>query len=140
MAVHGHLGQVVVHGNPIARGIVVGGAVGHLDEQAAGLVDEEREKVMRRDEVGLDGEPQDSQTIVEVVLPDGRVPLRRSALQHFGAPDVVDEHVDVAVVRPNLLGQRLHLAGIEMVDCGGDTGAAELRDELGRFFESARSP
>lgn len=28
-----------------SRCVVVGGAVGHLDEQAAGLVDEEREKV-----------------------------------------------------------------------------------------------
>ena len=56
---------------------------------------------MRRDEVRVDREPQDPQSLVEIVLPDGRVPVGRAALQHFGAPDVVDEHVDVAVVVPD---------------------------------------
>ena len=34
----------------------------------------------------------------------------------FGTPDVVDEHVDVAVAGPELLRQGLHLGGIEMVE------------------------
>ena len=36
--------------------------------------------------------------VVEVVLPDRGVPLGRAALEHLAAPDVVDEHVEVAVV------------------------------------------
>jgi hypothetical protein len=40
-----------------------------LDEQAAGLVDEEREKVMGSDEVGVNGEPEYSETVVEIVVP-----------------------------------------------------------------------
>ena len=35
---------------------------------------------------------------VEVVLPDRRVPVGRAALEHLAAPDVVDEHVEAAVV------------------------------------------
>ena len=73
--VDGGLGQVVEDGKTIARCVVIGGAVSHLDEQAAGLVDEEREKVMRSDEVGVNGEPEYSEPVVEVVLPYGSIPL-----------------------------------------------------------------
>ena len=44
-----------------------------------------------------------------------------ATLQYLGTPDVVDEHVDVAVVPTDLAGQRLHLVGIEMIDCDRDT-------------------
>ena len=60
---------------------------------------------------------------------------RRAALEQLAAPDVVDEHVDVAVVAPDLLGQALHLGGVEMVDRDRDAGAAELRDELGGLLD-----
>jgi hypothetical protein len=42
-AVHADLGQVVEHGDPVARGVVVGRAVGHLDEQPTWLVDKKPE-------------------------------------------------------------------------------------------------
>src|SRR5437870_1026008 len=71
----------------------------------------------------------------EVVLPYGSVPISRTAFQQFRAPDVVDEHVDVAVVFPNLLGQLFHLVRFEMVDCDCNTGSAEMRDELGSLFD-----
>ena len=58
--------------------------------------------------------------VVEVVLPDRRVPLGRAALEHLGAPDVVDQHVDVAVLAPDPLGQAAHLLGVEMVDAHRD--------------------
>ncbi len=35
---------------------------------------------------------------VEIVLPDRRVPVGGTALQLFAAPDVVDQHVDAAVL------------------------------------------
>ena len=96
--VHRDLRQVVVHRDPVVRRVVLRGAVGDLDHQPAGAVDEQREQVVRRDEVGVDREPEDPQAGVEVVLPDRGVPLVGSALQDLGAPDVVDQHVDVPVV------------------------------------------
>ena len=57
-----------------------------------------------------------------------RRPLARSSFEQLGAPDVVDEHIDVSMVRPDLLGQGLHLIGIEMVDGSRNPGAAEVRD------------
>ena len=133
--VHGDLGQVVVHGDSIARLVVLGSAVGDLDEQAARLVDQEREQVMGGDEMRVDREPEYSQAAVEVVLPDRRVPLTRAALEQLAAPDVVDEHVDVAVLGPDPLGQVLHLIGVEVVDCDRDAVAAEGGDELGGFLD-----
>src|SRR5882672_6776630 len=90
---------------------------------------------MRRDEVRVDGEPQYSESLVEVVRPDGRVPLRGPALEQLAAPDVVDEHVDVAVIGPDPVGQGLHSSGIEMVDGDRDAGPAQARDELRGFFD-----
>ena len=124
--VHRHLGQVVEHRDPVPRRVVLGGAVRHLDEQTARLVDEQGEKVMGRDEVGVDGEPEDAKTVVEIELPDRRVPVGRTAFEHLAAPDVVDEDVDVAVLPPDVVGEVLHLVGIEMVDDGRDAGAAEV--------------
>ena len=90
---------------------------------------------MGGDEVGVDGEPEYPETFVEVVLPDRCIPFSRAALEHFSAPDVVDQHIDVPVVPVNPLGQFLDLGGIEMIDCGRNAGAAEIRDELGRVFD-----
>ena len=78
------------------------------------------------DQVRVDCEPQYSKTVVEVVLPDRRVPVGGPAFQQFAAPDVVDEHVDVAVLLPNPIGEMFDLFRVEMIDCGGDTGAAKL--------------
>jgi hypothetical protein len=91
--------------------------------------------MMGRDQVSVNGEPQDSQTVVEVVFPNGSVPLSRTTFEQFAAPDVVDEHVDVAMVVANLLGQSVHLVRFEMVDRDCDTSAAELRDEVGSLFD-----
>jgi hypothetical protein len=60
--------------------------------------------VVGGDEVGVDGEPEDPETLVEVVLPDGGVPLGRAALELLATPDVVDEDVDVAVRLPEVAG------------------------------------
>jgi len=108
---------------------------GHLDKQAARLVDEEWEKVMGGDEVSVDGEPEYAETLAEVVLPDGSVPLTRAAFEELAAPDVVDENVDAAVVFLDLLGQAFHLVGFEMVDRDCNAGAAEVRDEFRGLFD-----
>jgi hypothetical protein len=69
----------------------------------------------------------------EVVLPDRRVPVGGTALEQLRAPDVVDEHVDVAVSRADPLGEAPHLAGVEMVDGDAIPVPPKLGDELGRL-------
>ena len=137
--VHRDLGEIVEDRDPVVRRVVVGRPVGHLHEQASRPVDHEREEVMRRDEVGLDREPEDPQPRVEIELPDGRVPLRGAALEQLGAPDVIDEHVDVAVIPPDPLGQPRDLIGLEMIGGRGDADAAQPRDELGRLLDGLRA-
>ena len=133
--VHRHFGEVIEDGDAIARRVVVHRPVGDFDDQTARLLDEEWEQVVRGDEVRIDGEPQNAQPVVEVELPDRRVPLRGAALEQLAAPDVVDEHVDVAVVAPDPVGEALDLHRVEVIDRYRDTGAAELRHEFGGFLD-----
>ena len=99
--------------------------VGHFDEQSAGPRDEQRQQAVRGDEVGVDAEPENSQAVVQVVFPDRPVPCRRVALEHLGAPDVVDQDVDGAVVVPDAIGEGLHLCDVEVVDLDRDADATE---------------
>ena len=57
------------------------------------------------------------------------------ALQHFGAPDVVDEHVDAAVLVTDTFGQRRDLRRFEMVDGDGDALAAQAGHKLGCLLD-----
>lgn len=77
---------------------------------------------MGGDEVGLHAQPQEAQAVGQVVLPDGRVPLG----QQLGAPDVVDQDVDVAVVASDTVGQAPDLLALEVVDGDGDGFSARL--------------
>ena len=88
-------------------GVVVGGAVGDLDDEPAGAADQQRQRVVARDQVRVDREPQQPQAGVEVVLPHRRVPLE----EVLGAPDVVDEHVEAAVLGVDALDERRDLRG-----------------------------
>jgi hypothetical protein len=114
----------------------MGGAVSHLDQQPARLVDEKWQKIVRSDQVGINGKPEYPETGLEVGLPYRSVPIGRTAFQQFPAPDIIDEHVDVAVVFPNLLRQVFHLIRFEMIHRGCNTDAAKLRNELGSLFDS----
>src|SRR5207302_2674035 len=58
--------------------------------------------------------------------------------QQFATPDVIDQHVDVAVVLPDPCCQALHPVGVEMVDPYRDSGAAKTRDQLSRLFDRLR--
>jgi hypothetical protein len=42
--------------------------------------------VMGRDEMGVDGKPEYPETVVDIVIPDGGVPLGGSAFQQFAGP------------------------------------------------------
>src|SRR4051812_31183593 len=83
----------------------------------------------------IDRKAKYAQSLVEVVLPNRGFPFCRAAFEYLRAPDVVDENVDVAVIFPNPIGERLHLRGIEMVDRYRDAAPAELSDELSRLFD-----
>ncbi|GAA3371484.1 hypothetical protein GCM10017744_099400 [Streptomyces antimycoticus] len=119
----------------IPVGVVRGGAVGHLDEQATRLADQQRQQVVRGDQVGVQTEPENAQPVVEAVFPDRGVPVGGPALEPLGAPDVVDQDVDPAVIVADALGQPPDLRGVEMVGADGDAGATEPRDEFGRLLD-----
>jgi hypothetical protein len=53
-------------------------------------------------------QPEQPQPAVEVVPPDRNVPLG----EQLTAPDIVDQHVQAAM----LVGERLRLLGVEVVD------------------------
>src|SRR5262249_34307788 len=91
--------------------------------------------MVRRDEVRLHAEAEDAQPLVEIVVPDGRVPVGRTAFEHFGAPDVVDEDVDAAEVSPKPLCERLDLRRVEVIDGDGYADAAELVDDVSRLLD-----
>ena len=98
---HRRLGEIVEGREPIVVGIVLGRAVGHLDQQAARALDQQRQGVMRGDQMRIDAEPQHAQAVLEIMLPDRLVPLE----QLFAAPDVVDEDVEPALLGADALDQ-----------------------------------
>jgi hypothetical protein len=116
-------------------GVVLGGAVGHLDVQAAGAAQQQRQRVVGGDEVGVEGEAQQPQPALEVVLPERRAPLE----EVLGAPDVVDEHVEAAVVGVDALDEPRHLVGVQVVDRDGDALAAGRGDQLGGLLDRLRA-
>ncbi|MDQ0835333.1 hypothetical protein QF032_007177 [Streptomyces achromogenes] len=79
------------------------------------------------DGVGLDGEPQHPQSVVQVVLPDGGVPLE----ELLAAPDVVDQDVEAALLVRDALDKGPHLRRVEVVGGYGDAPAAGLGDQVG---------
>ena len=125
------LGEVVEHRHPVVVRVVGGGAVGDLDHEPAGTAHQQRQRVVARDQVRVDGEAQQPQAVVEVVLPDRRVPLE----QVLGAPDVVHEHVEAALLGVDPLDQRRHLLRLEVVDRHGDALPARLAHELGGLLD-----
>ena len=57
--------------------------------------------------MGIDRQPEDPEPTLKVVLPDRLVPVSRTALQDFPAPDIVHQYIDAAVVLLNPVGQPL---------------------------------
>ena len=96
---HCRLGEVVERRHPEVRGVVLGGAVSHLHHEAARTFDQQWKGMMARDEMGVDRQAQKVQTVVEVVLPQRRVPFE----EVLTSPDVVDEDVETTGVPLDLL-------------------------------------
>ena len=131
---HGGLGQVVEGRQPVGARVVLERAVGHLDDQAAGPADQQRQREVARDEVRVDRQAQEAQAAVEVVLPDRRVPLG----QLLAAPDVVDQHVEATLLVVDARDEVAHLIGLQVVDRDRDPAAAGGVDELGGLLDRLR--
>ena len=116
-------------------GIVVGGAVRHLDQQAARALDQQRQRVMRRDQMRIDAKPQQAQAVLEIMVPDRLVPFE----QLLAAPDVVDQDVEAALLGADALDQLADIVGDEVVDRDGNALAAGRRDKLGRLLDGLGS-
>ncbi len=129
----GGLGQVVEHRVSVVLGVVLLRAVGHLDDQPAGVADQQRQREVARNEVRVDREAEHPQPVLEVVLPDGRVPLE----ELFSAPDVVHEHIETPAFGIDPLDERLDLARLEMVDCHRDPTAPGAPSRARRFPRSS---
>jgi hypothetical protein len=82
--IHGDLHQVVEHRDSVPRRVVLGGPVGHLDEQPTWLVDQQGQEKVRGDQVGVDTEVEHPQALAEIVPPDRGVPFGGSTFQLLG--------------------------------------------------------
>ena len=124
-AVHRNLGEVVERVDAVVVGIVGGGAVGHLDEEASRMLEHERQGVVGGDEMGVDGEAEEAEAVGEVVIPDRLVPFE----QQLAAPDIIDQHVQPALLGPDALDRAPVTLGIGLVLVGGEEGGP-TRDQL----------
>ena len=81
----GHLGEVVEERFAVAA-VGLLGAVGDLDEQPAGVADEERQRGVAGDDVRLDAEAHDPQPLVEIHVPHRRLLSRHHVEEDVAAP------------------------------------------------------
>jgi hypothetical protein len=93
--------------------------------------------------VRVDCQAQEPQPVLEVVLPERRLPLE----QQFPTPDVVDDDVKPPALGIDPLYKRLDLTSLEMVDCDRDpyapaavTSSAVSSIVSGRSYSDRRSP
>jgi hypothetical protein len=117
---HRHLGEVIERVDPVVVRVVRGGAVRHLDQETACPLDQQRQRVVRRDQMRVHAKTEHAQAVLEVVLPDGLVPL----FEILSAPHVVDEDVETALLRADASDQRFDLVRDEMIDLNSDAVAA----------------
>ena len=121
----------VVEERAAVVGVELGVAVGDLDHETAGFLDEQRDGGVARDDVGVDGQAQDAQASVEIVLPQLGVP----AGEVIAAPDVVDEDVEASLLGLDARHQPLHLRRVEVVADDGDGRPSGLGGPSGRLFD-----
>ena len=103
---HRVLGQVVEERVAVVVGVVLGRAVGHLDQQSAGARDQQRQRVVAGDEVRVERQAQQPQS-------RSSRSCSHTGLSHSKrcsrAPDVVDQHVEPALLGARCAHQRAHL-------------------------------
>ncbi len=134
-SIHRDFRQVVENRDAVVRGVVVRRPVRHLNQQSAWPIDQQGQHGVRRDQVRVDRQSQNPQAAFQVMRPDRRIPLRRSALESLRPPDVVDQHVDVPVLRADLFGQSAHLRVLQVVHLQRNAHAAQLAHQLGGVLD-----
>src|SRR5688572_20191149 len=102
--------------------VVFGRAIRDFDEKSSRALDQQWERVMRRDQMRIDRESQHAKASLEVVLPDGRVPFD----ELLAAPDVVHEDVQPIVVSADAFDQLSNRVALEMIDLKRDAFAPGL--------------
>lgn len=109
---------------------------GHLDDKATGPAEEQRQGEVAGDQVGVDGQAQQTQAVVQVVVPQLGVPLK----QALAAPDVIDEDVQLARVTIDPVHQLGDFGGLQVVGRDGRRGAADRAHQFGRLLDRLRPP
>jgi hypothetical protein len=104
-------------------GVELGRPVGHLDDEPlravlAGGLEHQRDRVVAGDQVRVHAHPQHPQAAGEVVLPQRVLPVGVAVT----AEDVVDEHVEPALLGADPLDERRHGVGVLVVDHQADAG------------------
>src|SRR5262245_10010835 len=102
-AIHRRLCQIVEHRESVPRRVVFGRSVGYLDQEPTWATNQEGQEVVGGNQVGIDREPENPKPFLEIHLPDRFVPVGWSTLELLGAPNVIDQDVDVAVRISDLL-------------------------------------
>src|SRR5918994_5398656 len=115
-----YLCEVIERVDPVVLGVVVGGAVRHLDEEAARTLDQQCQCKVRRDQMGMNAETEHAQTVLEIMLPDGLVPF----LEILSAPHVIDEDVETTLLGADAIDQSFNFLSDEMIHLDGDAIAA----------------
>ncbi len=110
-------------------------AVADLHDQSVPGLDQQRQRMVRGDEMRLDPVAHDPQRVLERVLPHALDP----AGERIAAPDVVDEHVEAAVLGADPVHQRRDVRRIGVVAADGNPGPACGVDPLGGALDRLRS-
>ncbi|RDL08149.1 hypothetical protein DER30_1483 [Streptomyces sp. HB202] len=121
--VHRGLRQVVEERDAVVGRVVLVRPVGHLDDQPARCLDQQRQREVTGDGVGVDGQPQGVQSGVERRFPHRLVPL------DLRAPDVVHQDVQGSLLARDPGHERPDPVGQQMVDLDGDAPSARRVDQ-----------
>src|SRR5262245_28701870 len=71
------------------------------------------------------------QAVLERMLPQRTSPFG----ERVAAPDIIDQDVEMAVVRPNSFSERADLVGHRVIRLDGDSDSAARRHKLGGFVD-----
>ena len=126
--------EIVEHRQAIVIAVVLRRAIRHLDEEPARVRDHQGKCMVGRDEMGVDGQSQQPQPVIEMMLPHWLVPLE----QVFAAPDVIDQYVECFTLASNAGDESCNVLGDEMIDTDRHAVAAGGSDEGGGVFDGLR--
>lgn len=95
--------------------------VGNLDEQTARAIDEKREQMVGGDEVRLDREPEGCGALCRGRASRWVCSTPRGRRSGDPRPDVIHEHVELAVIGTDAIREPRDLGRIEVIHSDRDT-------------------